>query len=173
MSGPDGSGKTSILNKLKDKLSNNNSVKIEWLRFQHFTAKVINGLGRLLGLSYREKYDWGRIGYHNYGGLIGKIYIRSVYFDNYVFRNQNNKTIFNSNSEIVLVDRYIVDIMADLIVDTKRHDLVDYFFGDILVDFNKKCMVFVLVCDYSIVKKRRPDIALDKCYLKRIAAYNY
>lgn len=172
LSGPDGTGKSTISNAVINLLKNNNDLEVKhiWLRFNHYTAKFVNLIGRLTGKSYYESYDWGKLGYHDYYGLIGVIYVLSIYIDHiffYVFLKHK----FLKSNQNYLIDRFIIDVIADLIVDTKRNDLIFFLLGPFLrIELNKS-HAFILECDESIVISRRIDITDDKRYGDKIKAY--
>ena len=63
LSGPDGTGKSTIASAVIKELSNENIVLVHvWLRFNHYLARVVNFLGRVSGKSYYETYSWGKSG---------------------------------------------------------------------------------------------------------------
>ena len=175
ISGPDGVGKSTICTKLMDYYSEQKlSVLVKWLRFNHMLAKLVNVLGRLTGKSYYEHHSWGKVGYHNYHGAIGYLYIIAVYLDHIIFRLFSRKKIFeNTDNDVLIVDRYIIDIMADLIVDTGKNDLVVRVFQKYALRDLGTSKAFILVCDPEIVMTRRDDIIDDKSYNKKIEAYKF
>lgn len=172
LSGPDGTGKSTILKALQD---NYNSKGISsnqiWLRFNHYFSRLINLIGRISGKSYYNKYEWGKIGYHDYEGIIGFFYVIFIFIDHVIFL-----IFFKSNylkkNQFYLIDRYIVDTMADLIVDTGRKNLVYFLFGPLLKRELILSHFFILECDKENVFKRRPDILHDKKYNYKIKAFN-
>ena len=175
ISGPDGTGKSTITKALEMYYqSKNKSIKIVWLRFNHYFAKFVNIVGRITGKSYYENYSWGKAGYHNYHGTIGYFYILAVYCDHIIFRIfLRKKYLEDSNTDILIIDRYIIDIMADLIVDTEKKELVLKLF----LPFAKKELeisnTFILKCSPEIVISRRKDIKDDKSWEVKRKAYNY
>jgi DNA polymerase III delta prime subunit len=171
LSGPDGTGKSTIANAVITKLKNKNIVLNHvWLRFNHYLAKIINVIGRVTGKSYYETYSWGKSGYHDYKGVLGFFYILAVYID-HVFFNLFLRKNYLKSEQIYLVDRFIVDIIADLIVDTERPNMVFFLFGPFLKKELKLAHAFILKCDKEIVVLRRKDILNDKSYDAKISAY--
>lgn len=171
LSGPDGTGKSTIANAIIDKLNEKSkAVSHVWLRFNHYSAKIINFLGRITGKSYYEIYSWGKLGYHDYGGLIGFFYVLAVYVD-HLFFNLFLRNIYLKSKQNYLIDRFIIDIIADLIVDTNKSNMVFFLFGPFLKKELKLAHAFVLKCDKEIVISRRIDILDDKSYDAKISAY--
>jgi thymidylate kinase len=171
ISGPDGTGKSTIIEATRQRLlSDKKDIEVVWLRFHHYFAKIVNTFGRIIRKSYREHYDWGEVGYHNYKGFIGIIYIISVYFDHYIFiLFLKNKKLKKDKS--YLVDRYILDVVADLIVDTKNDKFVFFLFDKFIKEELLNFDVFILECDVNIVIARREDIKDDKKYIDKVNVY--
>ena len=175
LSGPDGTGKSTISLQLKNHFEEKKlTVKSTWLRFNHYFAKLVNVIGRLTGKSYYEKYEWGKVGYHEYKGLIGYLYIFAVYFDHIIFRLfLRKKNLVNNGADVLIIDRYIFDIMADLIVDTGKYELVLALFSPFAKKELKSSKSFILRCDPDIVMSRREDIKDDKSYEDKRKAYAF
>lgn len=172
LSGPDGTGKSTIISATQKKLEEIQiHTDIVWLRFHHYFAKLVNIIGRITGKSYREKYTWGEVGYHDYKGAIGVFYIIATYLDHQIFKFfiKNNKI---KQNRFYLIDRYILDIVADLIVDTQNEKIVFFMFDKLVRNELSNSKAFILECDYDIVISRREDIKDDKSYQKKIDAYN-
>jgi DNA polymerase III delta prime subunit len=171
LSGPDGTGKSTIADAVITELKHKNIVLNHvWLRFNHYLAKIINLLGRITGKSYYETYSWGKSGYHEYEGVLGFFYVLAVYLDHLFFDLilRNNYLKFQQN---YLIDRFIIDIIADLIVDTKRPNMIFFLFAPFLKKELKLAHAFILKCDKEIVISRRIDILDDKSYDAKISAY--
>jgi len=171
LSGPDGTGKSTIANAVIRRLNeSNNNVSHVWLRFNHYSAKFINMVGRVIGKSYYETYSWGKLGYHDYSGFIGVFYIIAVYIDHLIFNTFFRKRHLKPNKNY-LIDRFIIDIIADLIVDTNKTNMILLLFGPFLKKELKVAHAFILICDKEIVYSRRVDIIDDKRYDAKINAY--
>lgn len=172
LSGPDGTGKSTIANALILRLNDSNhELNHVWLRFNHYLAKFVNMVGRITGKSYYETYSWGKLGYHDYKGIVGIFYIIAVYLDHLIFNTFIRKRYLKQNKKY-LIDRFIIDIIADLIIDTNRSRMVFFLFGSSLKKELKKAHAFILICDKKIVIKRRRDILDDKRYDAKISAYH-
>ena len=174
LSGPDGIGKSTIIESTRKSLQDRNiNSKVIWLRFHHYFSKVVNLFGRLIGKSYYEKHTWGKIGYHNYSGLIGYFYILAVHIDHIIFRIfQRPIVLRKGQKQLYLIDRYILDVAADLIVDTNRTNIIFWFFNFFIKKELQLGKALILECPKEIVIKRRVDISDDKKYDDKIQAYD-
>lgn len=171
LSGPDGTGKSTIADAVITEFKDKNIVLNHvWLRFNHYLSKLINLFGRIIGKSYYETYSWGKLGYHDYSGFLGFFYVLAVYVD-HVFFNLFFRNNYLKSDQNYLIDRFVIDIMADLIVDTKRPNMVFFLFGPYLRKELKLAYAFILKCDKKIVVNRRKDILDDKSYDSKIKAY--
>ena len=81
------------------------------------------------------------------------------------------RNIYLKSKQNYLIDRFIIDIIADLIVDTNKSNMVFFLFGPFLKKELKLAHAFVLKCDKEIVISRRIDILDDKSYDAKISAY--
>lgn len=172
LSGPDGTGKSTISDAvIKSFYEKGVTFNHIWLRFNHYTAKIINLIGRVLGKSFRIKHKWGEIGYHNYTGIFGVVYIYCVFIDHLIFNLIFKKNKIKKGKNYI-IDRYLIDIVADLIVDTKNNGIIYKLFDKPLRQELKKSSAFILVCDEEIVKSRRVDINDDMVYKSKIKAYD-
>jgi hypothetical protein len=173
LSGPDGVGKSTISDALQSYYKSNSiAVGTVWLRFHHYFQKGVNFMGRLLGKSYDEKYGWGTDNYHDYTGVFGVFYLIAAYIDFYIFLFFIKSKKIRKKETIYIIDRYIIDIVADLIVDTRNEKLVFILFDRFIQKELKNLKPYILECDTNIVISRRDDIRDDKKYNDKIEAFN-
>jgi len=172
LSGPDGVGKSTIIEIIQQReIGNTNNLEKIWMRHQHYFAKAVNMFGRILKKSYRDHHDWGEIGYHDYEGIFGVIYIFAIYLDHLIFR-AFLKPHKIKKSKTYILDRYILDVVADLIVDTQNDKFVFFLFDKVVRGELENFDAFILECDKDIVVTRRADIKDDKKYIEKVNAYN-
>ena len=176
ISGPDGVGKSTIGNALYEYLADRKlPVTLKWMRYAKLTSRCFNLLMICIGKNYKVRHEWGAIGYHDYRGLLGKLYINLVFFDFIVLQYLVHRKLINKKvlpGEYLILDRYLVDIVADLMVDTQCYDYVLKRFNNKLLSFLEISNVYLIECDYATVVKRRPDIIDDKKYFLRRKAYD-
>lgn len=121
ISGIDGSGKTTIINSLTESLQKDGyKVSYIWLRFNHYFTKVMHAFARVSGLSCKVKNEMGDVWQHCFykSKIFCKAYILTNYIDSWISRLKYNRVA--RNSDIVICDRWITDILVDLA--TKTHD---------------------------------------------------
>lgn len=171
ISGPDGVGKSTIAREVC-RVVDGSGVKavMKWSRYNHFFAKVVNLLGRVLGKSYRETIHDVVVGYHDYSGVFGYLYIAAVFLDHifavlaFCFKALNWRRHY-------IYDRFLLDAVADLMVDTGRGRLILCLFAPLLKVASYFASFHIIQCKYEIVCERRPDVCFDKRYKARTDAY--
>lgn len=124
ISGVDGSGKTTVINNLKAKLEQEGkSVDYIWMRYSHYTLKVMNALARVLGLSVKVHNEMGDVWEHRLYKMpwFCKLYVWCSYFDNKIARRK----VIALKSDYVICDRWINDILIDLGAECRFDDILD------------------------------------------------
>jgi len=172
--GPDGSGKTTIAKKFAESLSNKNcKVVYRWMRFNHIISKLVNGIGRVTGLSEKIRYENVIVGYHYYykSSLISWMYIIATLIDlSLVYPFKILWPLITG--KIVIMDRFIYDIMVDLMIDTGIGNLPQRWPGKLLRKFLPRCSEsFYLKVDINLIHERRPDTIYDNTHDKKYDLY--
>jgi hypothetical protein len=172
LSGPDGSGKSSIVKALSTGLGDRKPVHVSWRRFGFVLARTFNLIARLLGFSYYEQTPIGPLGYHNYKAPWSHIYIGLAWFDCMVFILPTWWIIERVKPyDVTIIDRFLFDIVADLVLSTKQTRLVLCLFHPILKSHQARNLCVFLICSQDVVEKRRPDIVWDKSYPEKVRIY--
>lgn len=130
ISGIDGSGKTTVIEKIRAHFSNNSIATLYiWLRFNHYFCKVMHALARVCNLSVKKPSYRGEAWFHEFyrSKLFCDIYIRMTYLDTIIgclkFRSRLIRT--SIVAEYVICDRWVPDVLVDLAVKTHRDDFLD------------------------------------------------
>ena len=113
ISGIDGSGKTTVINALKKELERKGySVSYIWMRYNHYSVKVMNAIARLLGLSVKVHNEMGDVWEHRLYKMpwFCQVYVWCSYFDNWIAKRKVTKL----KSDYVICDRWINDVLVDL-----------------------------------------------------------
>lgn len=124
ISGIDGSGKTTVINALKKELEQEGkSVNYIWMRYNHYLVKGMNALARLLRLSVRVQNEMGKVWEHRLYKcpLFCKIYVYCSFIDNKIAR----KKVLALNSDYVICDRWINDIIIDLGAECRFDNILE------------------------------------------------
>lgn len=171
ISGVDGCGKTTAIEGVRLELeSRGYKTSYAWLRYNHYLTKIFHAFCRLAGFTQYEWHDGIRVGYHEFyrSTPISHLAIILNFIDTLLasFFLVYIPALFTKR--IIICDRWVVDILIDLQVDTRKYLGPDSFWGRIflkLVPRNAKC--FVILRDTSLIEAARPEHAYDKNYIPR------
>jgi len=171
ISGIDGCGKTTIIEGVRSELeTRGHKTSCVWLRYNHYLTKIFHALCRLTGFTRYEWHDGIRVGYHEFyrSTLISALVVILNFIDTLLasFFLVYIPALFTRR--IIICDRWVVDILVDLQVDTRKYLGPDSFWGRIflkLVPGNAKC--FVILRDTSSIEAARLEHAYDKNYMPR------
>ena len=169
--GIDGSGKSTVSEYLANHLREEGyDVDIIWLRFNHVLSKPLLGLCRLLGYTKYENCDGIRVGYHNFQNstIISYAFIFFQYLD--ALRVKYTKILprLRRSNNILILDRYVYDILIDLAVDTGKKDLLSSWIGKKFIALLPEHAITILVQrDLSDVLKVRPEGIVDRNFKAR------
>jgi hypothetical protein len=165
ISGIDGCGKTTVIDRLQQRLERRGiKTRYEWLRYNHRLARPVHAIARLVGLSRRHEVDGRTIWRHEFyrSRWFSSFYIALTWLDVLIGRWLVVRRAASHGIDIVLCDRWMPDILVDLAVDTRRRSLLDgkwrSRFSRILPAGTKQYLV--VRRDGSIVSCR-PDVTRD------------
>lgn len=154
ISGIDGSGKTSVINSVIKELDNKDikSAYI-WLRFSHYSVKLLHALARLSGLAVKEKTEMGVVWQHRFfrSRLFCKVYIYSTFIDTIISKVK----LFiagRNNPDVIICDRWITDIIADLAVKCHDTAFLDSKWAKRLLNLAPKDALFF------VIDRKREDV---------------
>jgi predicted ATPase len=172
LSGPDGSGKSSLVKGLSLHFMQAGPVHVSWRRFGFVFARAFNLLARQVGWSYYEQSSAGPVGYHDYKRPWSFLYILLVWIDCVIIIIPKwwMRDLFGSK-ETVIIDRFLFDIVADLILSTHRPRAALRLFDTILKRHRSRGKCVFLVCASETVYQRRPDVIWDKSYPEKVRTY--
>ena len=172
LSGPDGSGKSSIVKALSVELGETEPVHVSWRRFGFVLVRAFNLIARLLRVSYYEQTPIGPLGYHDYKAPWSHIYTCLAWFDYVVFISPKWWVIDRVKPcNVTIIDRFLFDIVADLVLSTKQTRFVLWLFHPFLKSHQARNMCVFMICSQNVVEKRRPDIVWDKSYPDKVRIY--
>lgn len=153
ISGVDGSGKTTVINALQEELKKQGrSVSYIWMRYSHYTVKVMNALARMLGISVRVHNEMGDVWEHRLYKMpwFCKIYLRCSYLDNLIARRK----VLRLKTDYVICDRWINDILIDLGAEGRMMNILDS-------KWYERFHGILPATSYQFVVKRSKEAVLD------------
>ncbi len=163
LTGPDGSGKTTFLKEIEKILNENGEIPIHiWLRSPKIFSKPLMGLCRLVGLSKYQYIDGIKYGKHQFyrSKIVTWLFPILQLIDFKMKWSLMKKKV--SNNRIILFDRFVLDTLADLMVDTHRFDLHKKWIGkQYLKMLGDDIKTIVLKVDADVIKQRKLDTKFD------------
>lgn len=169
--GIDGSGKSTVSEHLAKQFRERGfDVDILWLRFNHVFSKPLLGLCRLFGYTKYETCDGIRVGYHDFykSSIISYLFIWFQYLDAVRVKYTKILPILKRSNHIIILDRYVYDILIDIAVDTRKKDLLSSWiakrFKNLLPD---DATILLIRRDFSDILEVRPEGKVDKNFEPR------
>ena len=124
ISGIDGSGKTTVINALTEALTAKGcSTQYIWMRFNHYSVKVMNALARPLGLSVKVHNAFGDVWEHRLykNRLFCKVYVWCSYVDNILARRK----ALRLKADYIICDRWVNDTLIDLGAECRIENILE------------------------------------------------
>lgn len=171
ISGVDGSGKTTVINALQKTLEERGkSVSYIWMRYSHYSVKVMNALARVLGLSVKVHNEMGDVWEHRLYKMpwFCKLYVRCSYLDNLIAKRK----VMALKTDYVICDRWINDILIDLGAECRFDDILDSkWYRKFHAILPKKSFQFVIIRDRQAVLDCRVENHANPDFPYRFALY--
>lgn len=173
--GIDGSGKSTVSEHLARTLrQQGHNVSVEWLRFNHVLSKPLLGLCRLIGLTRYENQDGIRVGYHDFhrSKVISWLFVLFQYLDAARVLYLKILPKIRGEKDVLILDRYVHDILVDVMVDTGMGDLYAGWVGRAFRRLLPEGSMLILVDrEFDKVIDARPEGRVDGNFRKRYAYY--
>jgi len=173
IAGPDGSGKTSYLTEFEQKLVQKGfSTKHIWIRSPKILSKPLMGYCRLVGLT---KYSTiNGIKYcrrqHYKSALVSWLFPILQLID-FKIKWFFEKKRLNKGS-ILLFDRFNLDTMADLMVDTKKYNLHKTWVGKQFLKMTpENIKIIFLKVNENTIRSRKSDTLHDEHLQEKIEVF--
>lgn len=160
LTGPDGSGKTSLLNYLKKEFEqSNHTVTTIWIRSPKIFSKPLMVYCRMMGYTKYFRVNDTLYGFHDFA----RSKFVSLVFPYLQYLDLRLVLLFKKTPKgIVFYDRYILDTLADLMVSTQRFDLHHKFIGKcILKLFPSSVFTLVVKVKEETIRARKRDTIYD------------
>jgi thymidylate kinase len=163
ITGPDGSGKTTFLKEIEKLLTarGENPLHI-WLRSPKIFSKPLMAYCRLVGLTKYEYIDGIKYGSHQFyrSKFVSWLFPFLQLVDFKIKWNAVKKKI--AAKQTVLLDRFALDTLADLMIDTHRFELHKTWLGKQFLKYlDKQVKIIVLKVDGNLIKARKQDTKYD------------
>lgn len=175
ITGIDGSGKSTVSEHLAARLRDNGyEVNVLWLRFNHVFSKPLLGLCRLLGYTKYEKPEGIHVGYHDFykSKLISYLFIFFQYIDAVRVKYTKILPVSRKDNSILILDRYVYDILIDVAVDTRMDNLMQSWIGRRFIKLlPEDCLSILVSRDLDDVLEARPEGKVDRNFEYRYQHY--
>jgi len=175
VTGIDGSGKTTVVEWLAEQLRGRGyQVDVLWLRFNHVLSKPLLAFCRLVGLTRYEMTNGIRVGYHEFhrSKLVAWLFVAFQYLDAVMVRWLRIGPRLRKANRIVVLDRYVFDILIDLMIDTRIDDLHSGPVGKAFLKLLPAgTVVLPLLRDRDSLLAARPESVVDRNFEARQRLY--
>lgn len=174
ITGPDGCGKTTYINKIQSHFNNKNIKNTHiWLRSPKIFSKPLMAYCRIVGLTKYNNIDGMKYGGHEFylSRIVSWLFpilqlidfkIKLLFFHKKILSNK-----------IVLFDRFALDTLADLMVDTRRFDLHKTCIGKAFTRMiPKDTKIVTLRVGENTIRERKPDTKYDPHLSNKIKVYS-
>jgi thymidylate kinase len=172
ITGPDGIGKTTCIDFVDRKLFNEQTYRV-WIRSPKITSKPLMAYCRLVGLTRYKVIDGVEYGVHDFhkSSIVSQVFplLQLMDFKLKWFLVKRGVRA----DDVLLIDRFNLDTLADLMVDTRRYDLHKTWIGKqfikILPDYSQ---VFTLKVNEKKIRERKKDTKYDENLERKIEVYS-
>lgn len=174
ITGADGSGKTTFLNDIESELISQEKVaKHIWIRSPKILSKPLMAYCRLKGLTKYKTINGVVYGKHEFykSAFVSWLFPILQLFDFSIKWFIESKGI--KSNEILLFDRFSLDTLADLMVDTNRLDLHKTWIGRSFINLIPiNTTILIPIVSEDIIRNRKKDTLHDDHLKKKIEVYN-
>lgn len=171
--GPDGSGKTTFITEIEKHLHYKNiNTKHIWIRSPKIFSKPLMAYCRLVGLTKYKNIDGVKYGKHEFfkSKFVSYLFPLLQLIDFKIQWRFEKKEI--ELNEIVLFDRFSLDTLADLMVDTRRMDMHTTWIGKAFIKLiPRHTNTIVMNVNEKVIRTRKKDTLYDEHLGSKIEVY--
>lgn len=171
--GSDGSGKTTIIKELESSfIKQGYKTRHIWLRSPKIISKPLMAYCRIVGLTKYKTINNIRFGKHEFykSKFVSWLFPILQLIDVKIKWYFEQKKI--KNDEIVLFDRFSLDTLADLMVDTRRMNLHKTWIGkEFIKQIPGNTEIIVLKVDEKNIRARKEDTRYDELLDYKVLVY--
>ncbi|MEZ4840433.1 MAG: hypothetical protein R2821_02685 [Flavobacteriaceae bacterium] len=173
IAGPDGIGKTTYLKSIEEriKISGNKTTHV-WIRSPKIISKPLMAYCRLIGLTKYKKIDNISYGVH----LFHKSKLVSFLFPILQLIDFKIKWFLEKRKitpdSVVLFDRFSLDTLADLMVDTRQYEMHRSWIGKAFLKMLQENVdIIILHVNEEVIRSRKLDTLHDDHLALKIKVY--
>lgn len=175
IAGSDGSGKTTLLKDLEKELLADLLVPRHiWIRSPKILSKPLMMYCRLVGLTKYKTIDGVTYGKHEFhrSPMVSWLFPILQLIDFKIKWFCERRKV--KPDEILLFDRFNLDTLSDLMVDTKRMDLHNSWIGKEFMKLSPKgTKSIILKVDAEVIRKRKLDTLFDEKLEDKIRIFEF
>jgi hypothetical protein len=173
--GIDGAGKTTIIEGLMAQLSDMGiKTRYRWCRYNHILVKPLLLLLRVTGRTWYETIDGARVGYRDLRNAphLARAFVFLTYIDTVLAFALRIVLPGMVLPGVIVVDRWVPDIMVDVAVDIGVEDPLGTLWGRLLSRLRtKNSLCFLIMRPTTGVLRDRPVNRLDRRFEERLRLY--
>jgi len=171
--GTDGSGKTTLVNKLVEELNRSGfPTKKVWFRFPHFLTFSLLFIAKLTGFTKYKSDGKHRVAIHYFQARPFRILYPALVFVDVIAHYIVKVWIPSKLGYILVFDRWIPDVLIDIAIDTRNSHFFHTLFGRLLYSLTSRTTIIILVdASDQVLNARRPEASLDPYTYKRRLFY--
>ena len=172
IAGPDGIGKTTYLTCIEKTITDKKTRHI-WIRSPKILSKPLMAFCRLVGLTQYKTIDGIKYGTHNFykSSFVSWVFPILQLID-FKIKWRLEKMRVN-NGDVILFDRFSLDTLADLMVDTHKMSLHKTWLGKQFLNIiPENTNILILNVEENIIRKRKKDTLYDENLALKIKVYD-
>jgi len=163
--GVDGCGKSTIIEEIRKEYSLNGiKARRTWLRFNYFFTRPVLLLCRIIGLTRRENKGEKTYSIHDFHKSKSLAFLVQYLHLLDTFMAYIIKIWFpmKFSKDVILCDKFIYDILADFMVETKDLNLPDKMITRLFLKLIPPDMPIIFItADKQEILKRKPEVLID------------
>ena len=176
-SGIDGSGKTVLIENLIKELNQQGfKTRYVWMRYNHYLSKLLLAFCRITGLTEYHQIAGHKLGVHHFyrSRVISYLFIFSSLIDTAVATFLKLWLFWFKSDAIIVCDRFVTDILIDLMIDTRKFDLFECFWGQAFKRLvAPHARTFYIRRPLKEIIDVRPESEYDTTFFMRVVLYEH